>query len=69
MTSASICSTATTAIEDELYLLLYDDANVFVVVGLDVEYGCLADIKSKHKNERRVDKLSKVLKLTLRDDH
>jgi hypothetical protein len=37
---------------------LYADVVVFVVLGLDVEVGCLADIKSKHKSERRVDKLS-----------
>jgi hypothetical protein len=64
MTSASICSTANTAIEDELSLLLYVDVDVFVVVGLDVEVGHCTSVKSKHKNKRRVDKLSKVLKLT-----
>jgi hypothetical protein len=64
MTSPSICSTASTAIEDELYLLLYADVVLFVVIGLDVEVGHCTSVKSKHKNERRVAKLSKVLKLT-----
>ena len=64
MTSASICSTASTAIEDELYLLLYANVVEYIVVGLDVKVGHCASVKSKHKNERRVDKLSKVLKLT-----
>jgi hypothetical protein len=37
---------------------LYADVVVFVVVGLDVEVGHCTSVKSKHKSERRVDKLS-----------
>ena len=47
MKSASICSTASTANGVGLYLLLYANVDVFVVVGLDVDVGCLTDIKSK----------------------
>ena len=35
-----------------------------VVFGLVEDAGHCTSVKSKHKNERRVDKLSKVLKLT-----
>ena len=47
MTSPSICSTASTAIEDELYLLLYADVVVLVVVGLDVEVGHCSQCKEQ----------------------
>jgi hypothetical protein len=33
-------------------ICFYADVDVFVVFGLDIDVGCLADIKSKHKSDR-----------------